>query len=77
MTKHVKKECNHTDAEMDAFYARGVSEGNCCVLFTCAVCTAWEGGLTTECPGRVTTYDEQEQVYAGKIDFINGQWIKK
>lgn len=40
----------------------------------CHVCRGFEGSLPTECPGRRMTSGEQERVYAGVLDFKNGQW---
>lgn len=41
----------------------------------CRVCGAYEGGLTTECPGRQTTAAETDAVYHGRIDFRGGAWV--
>jgi hypothetical protein len=43
-------------------------------LFACSVCSSFEGATTTECPGRDMTPEERDAVYAGDLDFINGQW---
>jgi hypothetical protein len=45
-----------------------------CNLFVCGVCGAFEGGLPTECPGYSIGADKADEVYAGKIDFIDGEW---
>lgn len=45
------------------------------VLAMCKVCGLAEGGLTTDCPGQPC--NKGEDVYCGKIDFIDGKWVKK
>ena len=47
---------------------------NYCNLFVCANCGAFEGGLPTECPGYFIGADKADEVYAGKVDFIDGEW---
>ncbi len=52
-------------------------EGNCNVcdggLLICQVCGLFEGCLTTECPG-VPSYSKADDIYAGKLDFVAGEW---
>lgn len=48
---------------------------NSCELFHCSVCNGAEGSLPTECPGRKMIEREEAAVYAGDIDYKNGQWI--
>jgi hypothetical protein len=43
----------------------------------CTVCGAFEGQLTTHCPGRKLTEEELEATYAEKLDFVGGLWITK
>ena len=43
-------------------------------LSVCKVCGNFEGGLSTDCPG-VNAVSKADDIYAKKIDFINGQWI--
>ncbi len=43
----------------------------------CEICDAAEGELTTECPGRKTSYLERQAVLQGQGDFKNGRWISK
>jgi hypothetical protein len=50
---------------------------NICDLFVCAVCNGAEGSLSTECCGRRLTVEEEDNIYDEKIDFINGEWVKK
>lgn len=45
-------------------------------LALCTVCGGLEGGLTSECCGRVLTSEECDDVYAGKIDFRDGNWVQ-
>lgn len=42
----------------------------------CTVCNGAEGTLPTECPGRLMSSARQEHIYAGRIDFKDGEWIK-
>lgn len=52
-------------------------------LSHCKVCGGAEGSLTTLCPGRRMTNDEEKAVYAGKLDFNHSTmsrpiwWIPK
>lgn len=44
-------------------------------LAVCKVCGLLEGGLTTDCPG-VPSHDKGDEVYAGKLDYREGQgWV--
>lgn len=45
-------------------------------LALCKVCGGLEGALTTECPGEKIPYEKDQEVYRGKIDFVNGKWIE-
>lgn len=63
-----------TGDSMSETIARWVFEGG---LAICKVCGGAEGSLPTACPGRKMTSVEQDSVYAGKIDFTNGQWVAK
>lgn len=44
-----------------------------CTLTICKVCGGCEGSLTTECSGE-NTYQKEEYVYSGKLDFRYGKW---
>jgi hypothetical protein len=47
-------------------------------LDVCDVCGAYEGGLTTHCPGRTITEEEMDRIYKkGNLDFRNGQWVNE
>ncbi len=43
-------------------------------LTACTVCNGFEGAMTTQCPGRRMTTTENDEVYAGKLDFRGGRW---
>ncbi len=43
-------------------------------LFSCIVCGAFEGATPTQCPGEKMTPDVFDRVYAGDIDFRDGEW---
>jgi hypothetical protein len=45
-------------------------------LSICKVCGLYEGSLTTECPGYECYAEKGDDVYAGKIDFRDGQWVE-
>lgn len=42
-----------------------------CTLSTCGVCGAYEGSLTTDCPGNQVDFDRQQEVYETNLDFTN------
>jgi len=46
-------------------------------LSVCKVCGLIEGSLTTDCPGYPCWSQKNEDVYQGKIDFVNGQWVEQ
>jgi hypothetical protein len=52
--------------------------GTCplCTLAVCKVCNLAEGSLTTDCPEE-PSYKKSEDVYNGKIDFVDGKWIRR
>jgi hypothetical protein len=45
-------------------------------LSLCMICGGAEGALPTHCPGVKMTSDQIELVYDGKLDYIEGQWVK-
>lgn len=59
-------------------WSDGCSEhcGTCaeCNLSVCTVCRAYEGGLTTHCPGAFVPVELSDRVYGGEIDFRSGKW---
>jgi hypothetical protein len=44
-------------------------------LFRCTICDSFEGATTTQCPGRKMSKDEIDRVYAGVLDFREGEWV--
>jgi hypothetical protein len=56
-------------------------EPNCYIcdggLAVCEVCSGAEGSLTTECCGKKLSFEQQNQIYAGILDFKNNNWIRK
>lgn len=45
-------------------------------LSVCTVCGLVEGCLTTDCP-RIESYSKySDDIYTGKIDFIDGEWVE-
>lgn len=44
-------------------------------LALCRVCRGVECSLPTECPGRELTDQEEDDICAGRLDYINGKWI--
>lgn len=46
-------------------------------LECCAKCHGYEGATTTDCPGKIMSYDTMQRVYKGEIDFRNGEWCNQ
>lgn len=47
-------------------------------LSLCHVCGCLEGGLSTDCPGELISMMKSDEIYAGKIDYRDGEgWVKK
>lgn len=44
-------------------------------LSSCTACGSFEGATTTECPGSRMTQEQIDAVYAGTLDFRDGQWV--
>jgi hypothetical protein len=42
-----------------------------CTLSVCEVCGAYEGGLTTDCPGTKVDFDKQKEVYETPLDYTD------
>lgn len=40
----------------------------------CTTCNGAEGTLPTDCPGVKMTSEQQDAVYAGRLDFRGGAW---
>jgi hypothetical protein len=45
-------------------------------LMICTACGGAEGSLPTHCPQEPIPQDDQDRIYAGKLDFRNGFWIE-
>jgi hypothetical protein len=46
-------------------------------LLYCEVCNGGEASLTSECPGKMMTEEEERQVFAGVLDYRDGKWVKR
>ena len=44
-------------------------------LALCKVCQCGEGELPSECPGYPCSRTHGDRIYAGEIDFRDGQWV--
>lgn len=44
-----------------------------CNLSVCGVCGAFEGGLTTDCPGTKVDFDRQQEVYETPLDYTDAR----
>lgn len=42
-----------------------------CCLSVCSVCGAYEGGLTTDCPGVIVSFDRQKEVHETLLDYTD------
>lgn len=42
-----------------------------CTLAVCSICGAYEGGLTTDCPGTEIDFDKQQEVHETRLDFTD------
>lgn len=62
MPAHVQAKCNSDTCG-----------GTChaCCLAVCDVCGAYEGSLTTDCPGVRVDFDKQEEVYTTDLDYTD------
>ena len=51
---------------------------NICNLAVCKICSLYEGSLTTDCPGEEAFAEYNDAIYAGEIDYREGEgWVKK
>jgi len=65
-------------------HVRAECKGNCdpygcnlCNLFICVICNGAEGSLPTDCPGVKMMEEQEQQIYAGKLDYrVDKGWIK-
>lgn len=44
-----------------------------CTLDVCEMCKAYEGALTTDCPGTPVDGDTQQKVYTTTLDYTDAQ----
>jgi hypothetical protein len=44
-------------------------------LASCRICKGGEGSLPRDCPGVAMTGEQQNEVYAGRLDFRHGAWV--
>lgn len=65
-----RKHTQHTCEDENCNVCRGG-------LSLCTICGGAEGSMPTECPGRPLTMKEDDDIYNGKLDFINGGWRNK
>jgi hypothetical protein len=42
----------------------------------CEICKSFEGEIPTECPNRPMTIQEKDDVFKGRVDFRDGEWVK-
>jgi hypothetical protein len=54
----------------------------CCIceggLYSCVTCGGAEGSLPTDCPGRRMTSEEQDEVYAERLNYVRGAgWVEQ
>lgn len=45
-------------------------------LVHCKKCNGAEGSLPTHCPGETMSGEDEELVFAGQLDFIDGNWVE-
>ena len=64
--KHIQESCFNPDTCGGTCYG--------CTIAVCKVCGAYEGGLTTECPGTQVDADTVDRVYKTDLNFIGGEW---
>lgn len=71
-TFYTSTDCPNKDQWCDCWICKQVTEGG---LAICKVCNCSEGTLTTDCCGEKVPMKKQDEIYAGKIDYINGEWV--
>lgn len=80
--------CPHCEEWMGATHVRVSSEGPLMKkphdfqdredgLDHCKVCGGAEGDLTSDCPGYLVSEETQREIYMGRVDFIDMQWVHK
>ena len=68
MSKHTYYTCPPDCDEPHCNYCLGG-------LAYCTVCKGAEGTLPTECPGAYMTARQEADVYAARLDFVQGDWV--
>ncbi len=72
--KHIYYKCPNPCPRIDRGHCMFCDGG----LGHCTVCDGFEGTLTTDCPGRKITKEEEQKIYfQGTLDFVNGEWVDK
>lgn len=54
--------------------------GTCfgCNIPVCKLCKLFEGALTTDCPGAIVSWEEQDRIYKdGNLDFRGEAWVNE
>lgn len=64
---HTPTTCANPDCPGCAFCAGG--------LDGCDVCNGLEGSMPSTCPGQRMTDKQIDEVYAGHLDYRDGQWV--
>ncbi len=67
ISDHVEIKCDGTCFTGRCMFCEGE-------LFGCKVCGSHEGATTTDCPKVDMTAEQVDAVYAGTLDFRDGQW---
>lgn len=45
-------------------------------FYQCSICGSSEGEVTTDCPGKQTSFSQRHSVLNKMIDFKDGKWIE-
>lgn len=71
MSEHKLHECDGRCRDAEHVYSCNYCDGG---LASCDVCGGAEASLPTHCPGKPMSHQEQDEVAAGVLDFVDGQW---
>lgn len=44
-------------------------------LALCKACGGAEASMPTDCPGSPMTGEQMDEVQAGHLDYVNGEWV--
>lgn len=69
-TEHIETVCK-PGAHDDGRYCMFCDGG----LYACSACGCFEGMMARDCPRRPLTAKQGEDVYAGLLDYRDGQWV--